>query len=207
MAFVPATNVLEVALEGQYPNGQRVVNVLHFLRNLAWTLEALLDFLDALQTAWDANVRALVSNQVSLTRIAGRDLTTQEGIVGEVNIPQPHSGSVSSPAMAAHTTLAIKSFSGFAGRSRRGRSYWWGLSEGQVAGDFIVTPAVAVSIINAWVAMIEATETATATEHVIVSKISEGALRSSALVSQVIGYSLEDFRVDTQRRRLVGEGD
>jgi hypothetical protein len=207
MGFVPVPDVAEVVMEYTLLGGNKAVNVFNVREAMitSWT-QAILDDLIDIFSAWETNTaRALRSNQVILTGIRARDMTEQNGLVVERAVSI--TGTIASAAMPANVTLAIKANTGFAGRSFRGRSYWIGLTEANVTGDFVATTAgnQIVAGMNTLRTNIQGSLLLTA-RMVVVSRVANGAPRQTGIATDITSWSLNDYRVDTQRRRLLGVG-
>lgn len=207
MAFVPAANVIEVV--PTFRNGvtldiaKNVFNV----RKVSGSVNAAdLEAVSLVYSLWfGTNGNDHVSTSISLIEINTRDLTAQDSFI-DTNVMSPAIlGGNASPVLPMHTTLCLKFATGFAGRSRRGRLYWVGLYEGAVTGDFV---AVATAdAIRAALQDLAADYVVAGYELVIVSRFEEGVERAAALITPVTSISYIDLRVDTQRRRLAGEGE
>lgn len=205
MAFVPVENVAQVNLQYAAPNGQTVENIIYFLRSIAWTATALADLLEAVETAWEVNIRPQQSNQVALKNLVARDLTEEFGLQEERAIVPNLAGDQATAALPQNVSLAIKFTTPFVGRSFRGRIYQIGLYEAGVTGDFVGT-SPAASMLLGWLDFAEDVEAAEDIVHVVVSRVSGGVQRTAGVATPVTGYGLTDTRVDTQRRRLPFEG-
>lgn len=145
------------------------------------------------------------SNGVRMTEIYVRALDEQNAPVWIQSINPPLVGGQASPALPFNVTLAVKFTTGFAGRSFRGRHYWIGLAEGQVTGDFVISTAA--DNIRGFLDTLRTQDLdAIGYDLVILSRQHNGVPRVTGVATTVTGVSLTDYRVDTQRRRLVGEG-
>jgi len=139
-----------------------------------------------------------------LTAIRTRDMTVQSGQLAELDISPSVFGTFSGDALPANVSFAVSLRTGFAGRSRRGRVYHVGLAEGQVTQDFVIAANVTaiVAAYATWLTTLAAQQFT----WVIASRISAGVPRATALITPVTAIFAVDARVDTQRRRLPGEG-
>jgi hypothetical protein len=189
------------------PNQNRMVNVYHFIRpTLGWDPDALGDLAEAM-LAWESNTaKNQRSNQVICIGAEARDLSVQDSFVVAVAAIPPIEGTRSSPVLPANVTLAVSLRTPFAGRSFRGRTYWVGLSEGSVQGDFVI-PAVAQGVLAAIQQLIETVPQPLNAQLAVVSRYHNGAPRGVGIATPVTSAVLVDSRVDTQRRRLVGVGE
>jgi len=138
--------------------------------------------------------------------VSATDMSVQNGQNLIYALPSGQTGGLSSPAMPSNVTFATSFRTGYAGRSKRGRAYWVGLAESQVAGDFVSTLA-AEAIRGAW----EEFGSILAGgfdgfTHVVTSYYENGEPRVTAAYNEVTSYVNVDTRVDTQRRRLPVAG-
>lgn len=204
MAFIPVPATAEFVLSFTGPNGNIMKNVLNIREAtlVDWTPTLLQGVIDLLQSWHSTTADTWQSNQVALTNILGRDLSAPDSYVVEENMNQ--AGASATPVLPANVTFCVKALTGFAGRSFRGRLYWIGLYEGGVAGDF-VADVTATGIVAAMNTLRTQLNTQGMTP-VVVSRVSNGVPRVTGVATDIISYSKTDNRVDTQRRRLVGEG-
>lgn len=113
-------------------------------------------------------------------------------------------GTASGDSMPGNNALCLSLRSAFAGRSRRGRLYTIGMTEGHQTAGVVTT-----TYRNAWLtamADLRAALTNLGWEMVIVSLYSNGAPRATPLVTEVQTVISVDTIVDSQRRRLQGRG-
>lgn len=206
MAFIPIEDVAEVVMSYRFPGGNVAKNVFN-VREAGlggWDAASLTSLTDTF-IDWETNTaKTLRSNQVVCFSVAARDLSTQAGAVIErgVNIV----GAANNFMLPAQVTLAVKSVTGFAGRSFRGRHYWIGLWETSVSGDFVDT-TVANNIVAALNTLRTLLPNGTPTSRLVVaSRYANGQPRAAGVANDILTYQLVDNRVDTQRRRLIGEG-
>lgn len=206
MAFIPVLNTVGLFL--RHSVGGAIMG------NQIWVLDEeagivsprVQQITEAVNTWWTTVLRNQISQSVALVAVEGRDFTVPDGEVFVAQNTPPPMGAVASPVLPAHTTLALSLRSGLAGRSRRGRIYHVGLSEGDVTGDFVAQPR-ADGIKTAWDTLRTAVLAPINCTHVIVSFVSNGVPRETALRTPVTTTTHIDLRVDTQRRRLIGEGN
>lgn len=204
MAFVPVPATAEFVMSYTGPNSNIMKNVINIREAtlLDWTPALLQGVIDLLQAWHSSTADTWQSNQVVLTNILGRDLATQDSFVVEETMSQ--AGAVASPVLPAQVTFCVKGLTGLAGRSFRSRLYWIGLSEGSVTGDYLLTATA-----NGIVAAMNTLRTQLGTQGmrpVVVSRVSNGLPRVTGLATDITNYTKTDDRVDTQRRRLAGEG-
>jgi hypothetical protein len=155
LAFIAVPETAQITMVYTGPNQNRMVNVYHFIRpTLGWDPDALGDLAEAM-LAWENNTgKTQRSNQIVCIGAEARDLSVQDSFVVSVAAIPPITGSLQTPVLPANVTVAVSLRTPFAGRSFRGRTYWIGLSEGAVTGDF-VNSNTAQNILAAVRALIE----------------------------------------------------
>lgn len=206
MAFIPVANTAEATMVYSGPDNNRMVNVYHFRRPLeGWDPDSLGALGEALLT-WERDVaRAHRSNQIRCLGVECRDLSMQDSFLVSVAAIPAIVGAIVQGVLPANVTLAVSFRTPFAGRSFRGRAYWIGLAEGDVSGDF-VSQGRGNGIAGAYTVLMNDVAPSVGAELVVVSRYANGAPRAAGVATTVTSVGLTDFRVDTQRRRLIGEG-
>lgn len=204
MAFVPASNTLQVEVRGTY-FGQEVENVLYFQNTGAIDavdVEALFDFLE---DTWLPDYLVGRSDSYLVDELYGTDLTTSSS---------PTYSRVFSPALAGdesgaaglpgNVATAISFRTAGRGRASRGRNYISGVTENNVTGN-----SLDLGWINDLVALYELLLGGGAFpsgwDWVVVSRFLAGAARAVALVQPILDVLSTDPTVDSQRGRLRGD--
>lgn len=207
MAFIPAPLTAEASMHYRGPNGNEFVNVYYFRRQSGQWDQLQLTQLGLSMLAWEGTAaKNGRSNQITCISCVCRNIAEEDSWVVTTQPGVPIVGTVNTPALPANVTWCLKFLTGRAGRSYRGRTYWVGLGEGQVAGDFI-TQGVATAINGYFGAPWQEVQEDNECDHVVVSRYHNKAPRVIAEVTSVTLVTYTDLRVDTQRRRLVGEGN
>jgi len=182
-------------------------NVIGFKKPAGGITSADMNTLKNLYTAWEeAEGNAERSDNIRLTNVYIRDLTTQNGNVLDFPVNPPINGSIAGAILPMHTTIAVKLTTGLAGRAYRGRIYHIGLAEGDVTGDFI-TNARGNAIRDAYAALRSQVIANGTWQMVVISRQLNSVPRVVGVGTPVTQLVLTDYRVDTQRRRLIGEGE
>lgn len=207
MPFVPVPEVAEATMVYTGPNSNRMVNVYHFWRpTLGWDPDSLGDLAESLLSWENTYAKDRRSNQITCIGVECRDISVQDSFVVAVAAIPPIQGGGNTPVLPANVTLAVSLRTPFAGRSFRGRTYWIGLPEGSVTGDF-VNASSAQNILTAVRALIDVVPQPLNAQLVVVSRFANGQPRAVGVATPVTSAILVDTRVDTQRRRLVGVGE
>jgi len=205
MPFVPAVNTMLMFTEYIGPASNLVGNTYWIRDDTGQPTVARMQAANTLFVNFHAaTLRLQQGIPYALTTIRTRDMTVQSGAIADLDIAPPVPGTFSGDVLPANATFSVSLRTGFAGRSRRGRIYHVGLAEGQVTADFLITANV-TAIVNAYTTWLT-TLAAQQYSWVIASRISGGVPRATALITPITAIFAVDARVDTQRRRLPGEG-
>lgn len=152
-----------VAVRGHNSAGQICVNVLHFSKPGA-TSEA------SFRTALDANLRNIyLAGGVTGVGTSGwgtfgggssyvddYTITKLDGVSASLTIPMPINGSASGDNLPPDTALVTTLRSSSRGRSKRGRTYWWGGTEANNGSDGRVLAANLLEFQANWNAVLVA---------------------------------------------------
>jgi len=202
MAFCGHSNLAMFELVYERYN-QVMENTLYFVLPFDdWDATSLQEHAEYLGAWWTDNLAPQTSNSVTLALIRGRDLGAIDSYVIEYTPETGNVGELTSPGEPGNVTLAIKFGTGFAGRAKRGRNYFVGLTEAQVVGNEILD-AERDAIVTAYMQLI-ATEP-TQPIHVVFSRKNCTDIIDTGDVYPVISYTADGF-IDSQRRRLAGRG-
>jgi hypothetical protein len=164
-------------------------------------LETICELLEAWATA---SYLPLLSNDIGLLRIYGRDLTTETSYVFDHPVSPPVGGGVVSPSLPNNVAITLAWKSGLAGRSQNGRMFVPGIAESSVTNNTI-GGTLATGLITAGQALIDDLDTGTRFQ-VIVSRRQNGVVLAEGTTTPVETAVLVDRVVDSQRRRLPGRG-
>lgn len=204
MAFVPATNTLEIQMVYQQ-DSQTCENVYHLKKATAWTgpdIAALSDII----TTWEFNGGGKIRTTGSvLQKLLFRDLTTETSPRWEVMVDPTVPGEVGGVVLPLNVAFSVKLATGRAGRWYRGRSYRFGHTQLTVVGDR-VTATYKTNLDTALNALKHSWFVAGYTWSVV-SKYVAGAPRTAALVTAITTLGWVDDVTDSQRRRLPGRGN
>lgn len=195
MPFVPAPGIISMATIMSW-SGERVENTFHY--RLAGTITSA-ELLAIANTYidWFAAHAGDFSNAVGLELVYLRDLTTQFSQTLDVVPGTTHDGSRASPSLPNNCALAIKRQTGLAGRANRGRVFHIGLTEDLLASSNTVGSASAAGIADNYSTLLLAQQVNNSAHEVILH-------RKLGTGTDVTGYVVTDFVIDSQRRRLPG---
>lgn len=202
MAFIPVPNVAKVFWDFTGPDDVRLGWSTNFLFTPGSpSVTDLSDLGEVLIAQFDANLQPAMTAGYTLTRLQMRVLTTEDDVTLDYTTGLPLTGTNAGNSLPANVALSIKLGSVFAGRSRRGRLYWMGMSETNVSGNF-VEESYADNVVDQLEALRAAVASLTDWRWCIVSYFSGGAPRAAGQVTTITSVTLVDYLVDTQRRRL-----
>jgi len=206
MPFVPVPATIKCSFFYTY-QGQQTMNRIHVSHPASFPSEA--DCQAVANTAaawWTGNVQSIVTNTLALRQIQATSIAEPNGPQATFSAGLPASGASTSPPLPNNVAFCVSLRSGLAGRSARGRWYWQGLTEEQVAGN-IVAGGVVLSIVAAMDNLIS-TLSGGGAQTVIVSYNANGVPRPGGPVKFIITDALAvDDVIDSQRRRLPGRGN
>lgn len=212
--FIPVPNAAELSLQFSQADGEFAENVFGVQRDEAWDGPSLLLVANAMATWWHDgdgsgnSYRGKQAATVEFLKVTARDLTIEGGLrVDSTTIPASVTGGGTGNQIQNGLSLSVTARSGLAGRSQRGRTFLVGLAEGNLSniGDNLITSTVAVSVVDAFNALIGAIHTADS--HSVLSVISrrhDNAPRITGVTTPIIQYGLHDLFLDYQRRRAPG---
>lgn len=204
MAFQPAPGVARLETVYAIPGGI-AENVFHIKTTDDWSAEFLESLCTTFEEWWRAEMKPIQSQDISLTTIKARDLTTEFASYFELPVTTDNDGDIASPVMPGNVTASIKWTTGLTGRSTRGRTYHIGLAESQCAGSEITSGQR-----TAMLAAYDALEGYLTAEEpgwtmAVLSRVQNGATLPEAIAYEITGMALDVF-LDSQRRRLSGRG-
>lgn len=208
MPFVPVPSAIMAELVYNTPGG-KAENTLWFTNPATHDASMLLDLCVALGTWWNAELRPVLSNEVSLASIKATSMVTATSPAIEYTTGFPIAGGAANPVLPSNVTIAITFLTAFRGRSNRGRNYIIGLSESAVQGDTI-HPDYAADIKAAY-DVLQAAVTPDGFDWVVASRYSgvdgngDPIPRVSGQTTPVTGTKIEPT-IDSQRRRLRYRG-
>lgn len=201
--YIPFLNVAKVEITAEIDN-QRVQNVFHMRCDLGWTSQSASDLLGYLDS-WLANVHApVVGAHVEFVELKLTDLTTQTGLVAELQIGTiGELTGVGQDALPNGTAVVVKWTTAARGRSYRGRTYHFGLTQSQVTLNNL-EPAARTAIGASYNTMFTQMQ-ARGWPMVVASRVNNGVLRTTGVATVITGWSIDPV-IDSQRRRLPGRG-
>lgn len=205
MQFVPAVNVLMAEVR-QLLHDQQIENVLYFRYGTQPTLQQSASLGQALVDWWANDLAANLSSDLVLREIYLTDLTSQTSFTNTVTpVPLPQ-GAVSGGGLPGNVAYCVKLRTAGRGRSARGRNYVAGLPEEDVTGNTFAS-ARANGVVASYDALVQGLAAEGNPLLVVISRITGGQPRTTALIQPVTSANATDLFVDSQRRRLTTRGN
>jgi len=202
--FIPAADTAEVKMIFE-SLGQECLNVFHVRTTDGWTTELLQGVAEFFRDWWDDNLKSQAGDECELVAIQATDIAVEAGAQYYLTAGMPIAGVNSNPAAPGNVTVAVKLATGFTGRSRRGRKFIVGLTEGSTEGNMLES-GTRTAIQDAYDTLLAEIDPAVPDgQLVIVSFCDNGDWRDDALVTRVLTASVNP-ELDSQRRRLSGRG-
>lgn len=202
MAFIPVPEVVSCFLEHTGPDDVILGNVLNFRNYAAAPNLTNMAQLGSMIVSWyDTYMKPLKTLGYVFTRIRMRDLTDSNSYTLDYTTGLPITGTAVGNSLPSNVAVSVKLGTGFAGRSRRGRVYHFGMSEAAVTGNYLET-AYAADVDDCYDALIVAGVASAQWEWVVVSKQQDGGPLVEGQATTISSATLVDTRIDTQRRRL-----
>lgn len=199
MANVYNPNVAQITIVFERNgDGSRASNTLYFTSPDAGDTGEADALINAIETWIDTEWQPLAANSWKAVLIEYRHLISGSGIV--LNKTIEYQGAVVSESAPNNVTIALSFRTGYAGRSRRGRNYFVGAAEIDIANNEL-SSTVAASYIEGY----EAIKTITAGAGwtwVVYSRYENNEPRTTGLTTPVQTVILTDLIVDSMRSRL-----
>lgn len=201
MAFqsVPETAEIVIKYTG---SGSNMVNVFAARRIGGYTLQQLQDLADGIDTEVGLEWLPLQTEDVDYVSTTVRGLENENDLEA-VSTSNAGPGEVIEPGNAGNVTFAVKKASGLTGRSARGRLYWIGLVQSNLATNLNqLDTAPAAAIVDA----VDEMRLRIGTEGwapVIISRFKDGVKRDTGETFNWNSSESVNIDVDSQRRRLL----
>lgn len=197
-AFVPCPNVAEVAMIYEC-FGQNVENVYHFQMPAAITHDTMVALLDDMN-GWEIDhMPGVRHNSTQFVRLIGTDLTTQSGILVQLDANPITDGTDVHPS-PNNVTIAVKHNTGLRGRSFRGRTFHVGLPADFIIGNE-VTAAGRTTLTDRYSLLIDTSVITGGAELCVLSRRHNNAPRAAGVATPVTLITINPT-LDSQRRRL-----
>lgn len=200
MAFIPATNTLQIILQGVLFGGT-IQNTLYFQKSGggAFNQSDFDDLADLVELWYFNNLVNFLSDTANFNLIIGYDLTSENAPV--YSQPATLVGNVGSTSLPANCAFSISFKTGNRGRSGRGRNFVPAVPEFYVTGNSLDS-VYYNGVRDGYEALINL---ATAGGFVwgVLSRYTNGAPRAQGLFQPVTTVTYANAQVDSQRKRVT----
>jgi hypothetical protein len=203
MAFVPATNVVQVQIVCQIL-GQTVENVLNFHLSGANDISEAMKLCENVVTWWNTYIAPITTSDVTLQKVIATDLSSSSGYSMTYTTGLPAAGTSVDTLLPNNVAVAVKLLTNGRGRGMRGRVFHPGITHSNVVGSTVQSGLVSALKTAYEAAMVIATLTGSA-DLVVLSKYLGHAARLAGVATNVSAIFV-DSTTDSQRRRLPGRG-
>lgn len=203
MAFIPTPNGVKVCMRYRQA-GQQVCNVYHVDNGTSPSADDLTAIATTFGDWYESYAKANQSPSLVLEAIEVTDISVSSGAGIEYVPSGGVVGTNGGNPLANSITLAVKLATGFTGRSKRGRSYWPGLTTDDMADANHVTGAFASDLAVVFDHLITLLEGA-GTPLSVLSLFTSGLPRLAGVLTHITN-ALVNTTVDNQRRRLPDRG-
>lgn len=184
--------------------GQRIENVYHVKSNTGVDAQVLSDCADAFNDWIVDSFMGVLSQDVHYLGLEVRNLDIPNGSVTTRQPGTDIHGAYTENSEPGGTTLCVSARTGQSGRSYRGRKYISGIPTTQRTGNTVLSSwaAACVAALNDLLTVL----TAVNQVLVIVSRIQDHVTLSTPITTPVENFTVTDYDIDSQRRRLNGRG-
>jgi hypothetical protein len=184
--------------------GQRVENVYHVEVPGGIDAPAIADTANVVRDWVITSLLPQLSHNITFIGVEAKNLSIEDGGVHFSAPATTAVGGSSDSSMPGGTAFCVTLATASAGRSFRGRKYVPGILVSQVSGNDVLAAYgnALVAIFNTLIATLEAVDKIL----VIVSRIQDHAVLTTAVTTPVTTAKATDYHIDSQRRRLTGRG-
>lgn len=199
MAYVPADDTVMVEIRMTL-HSIPVENTLYYRRTSGFGTTEMTALGEAVRDWWADGFPGLTASQLNLREIYLTDLRTATAPTVTVPVVDPITYPATDPGQPGNVNLCVSFRTAGRGRSARGRNYVTGIPETEVTANAVDT-TFGESVLGLY-AILTATTAGMGWTHVVVSRFTAGAPRSSALVQPVTSIVIVSPKVASQRGRL-----
>ena len=196
--FVPAVNCAEVTVNGSQ-SGWPCQFGIAAEHDGVITSPDIDDLLEIFDTWISESLLSVMCPGAIVNNVAARDLTTEDSFDISSVIDEPGTGS--GDCLPAQVSVCITKRTSLSGRSRRGRMYLYGVRSDLTSDTRHLTSGGLASY-NLVANSLTASFVSTEWTPVVLSRVSAGVPRVTALITPITFMECRDTRLDTQRRRL-----
>lgn len=201
--FIPAPDCIKVELRCLFDD-QQVENVFYVRSAASPTADDVQLAADVTQAWWHTNARPVLPNSISLIGVLATNVAIEGGFQYFETGYAGETGEQTGSRLPNNVAFCLNLNTALAGRSGRGKWFWYGLLDADVTGNRIATDTAAA--LKNMLDQLKSDLLADSLTPVVVSYCHNNAWRTVAGVNDVVSYGYHDLIVDSQRRRLPGRG-
>jgi len=127
MAFIPAEGIYKVAVKYVEDSGLEALNIFHMTHGIGAFHDNAQAIFDAINAWWLADWKAAITTNWHFNSVEVRDVSVEDGAVEEFLVTSAGDGTNVGGDDALGVAMTVTWQTGFAGKSKRGRSYLVGL--------------------------------------------------------------------------------
>lgn len=198
MAFISLPDGIKIEIV-QRKGGAPVLNIVWGILRVTASLTVLENISDAVVAWWNTNVKPLATSSLTLEQVIVTDWSVEGGQQFVNDLITPSAGTAVGADLPSNVAAVVTFYTGYTGRSNRGRVYMAGMSDAAVTTNTLGTSYV-TSMLTAWAAFRTDLEAVDAT-HVVASFYHNNEPRLVGTHNEIIEYGMNNV-VDTQRRRI-----
>lgn len=198
MAFIPLPNGVKIEIKYR-KNGALVVNVMWATLTVTLELAVLSDIAQTVATWWSTTRDDQCATSIALEEVVVTDWSVTDGLQYNHIVSPAAPGTNAGADLPSNVAAVVSLYTGYSGRSFRGRQYWAGLPDTALSGNTIQTAYLAVMVADMGQLI---TDLLTVGAVVVVASFRHNnAPRVTGVATTVIDWGGDNV-VDTQRRRI-----
>lgn len=198
MAFIPLPSGIKIELKYR-KNNAPVVNIIWGTTSLEIDTDLLVAIGEAVVAWWNTTRKDQVVSSMALEEVVVTDWSTESGLQHVEVVSPPAAGTNAGTDLPSNVAFVVTFYTGYSGRSNRGRNYLCGLPESAVSANQITTTYLAAMISDQL--QLRDDLSILGVYQVVASFYHDNAPRVTG-VSRIVTDMGGDNVVDTQRRRI-----
>lgn len=198
MAFIPLPDGIKIEIKFR-KNGALIVNVMWGTTTVTVDTSFLSQIATAVETWWTTIRDDQCATSIALEEVVVTDASVVSGLQYVNVVTPPAAGTNAGADLPSNVAAVVSLYTGYSGRSFRGRQYWAGLPDTALSGNTIVSGYLAVMVTDMG-ELLDALVAADLTP-VVASFQTNNAPRVVGLATPIVDWGANNV-VDTQRRRI-----
>lgn len=203
MPFQPAPNVAQIQIQGSVDSQLTINNLFFEISGGGITPVNLLTLVSSLANWASVSLAPLLSEDWSLTRTVGLDLTTATG--ARVEAAGSATGGVSGEAAPNNVAACVSFRTGLRGRSYHGRNYVPAIPNSEISLNAI-SPTFLSALSGAYTTLVGPGTFVPGWEWGVLSREQAGVALANGILTPIISVTFTSPYVRSMRSRSVGHG-